>query len=130
LRSIAAEIPGLVRLALRERRGERVRSSTERKEHIMESFIQDLRFSRRSLRRAPAFVAIALSTLALGIGANTAIFSVVNGVLLTPLRLHEPERMMAVGESPRSSGLSGQVAVTSPASFYDWQSNLKSIQVA
>jgi putative ABC transport system permease protein len=59
-----------------------------------ETFLQDFRYSVRLLRRAPGFAAAALITLALGIGANTAIFSIVNGVILRPLPYPNPERLM------------------------------------
>jgi pimeloyl-ACP methyl ester carboxylesterase len=69
----------------------------ERKGGIrMESFIQDLRFGARMLMKQPGFTMIAVLTLALGIGTNTAIFSVVQAVLLRPLPFHEPERVVAV----------------------------------
>jgi hypothetical protein len=58
--------------------------------------LQDVRFAVRVLARQPVFVAIAVLTLGLGIGANTAIFSVVNAVLLEPLAFREPGRIVAV----------------------------------
>ena len=66
----------------------------------LDRLFQDLRFAIRSLKRAPAFTAIAIATLALGIGANTAMFTVVNGVLVRPLPFHDPDQLVLVAYSP------------------------------
>src|ERR1043166_2298814 len=71
--------------------------------NIMETIIQDVRFGVRSLLKRPGFTFVALITLALGIGANTAIFSVVNAVLLRPLPFTNPDRVMMVWERRANS---------------------------
>ncbi|MFC1559115.1 ADOP family duplicated permease [Gemmatimonadota bacterium] len=68
------------------------------------SIISDIRFSLRGFRRSPAFTIVAVLTLALGIGGNTAIFSIVNGVLLRPLPFDDPDRLVVVWESAPQMG--------------------------
>src|SRR5215510_8098136 len=65
---------------------------------IMDSVIRDVRFAFRGLLKHPGFTAIAVIILALGIAATTAIFSVVNGVLLRPMPYPEPERLLVINE--------------------------------
>src|SRR5208282_3589331 len=83
----------------------------------MQTVLEDLRYSLRQFRRSPGFTIVAGIALAIGIGANTAIFSVVNGVLLRPLPYPEPGRLMMVYETSREFTRS---SVAYP-NFPDWQ---------
>jgi len=88
----------------------------------MENMFQDLRFALRQFLRNPGFSAIAVLTLALGIGANTAIFSVVNGVLLQPLPFKDPDRLVRVWHTPPARSFPGMTTFSvSAANYFDWQ---------
>ncbi len=90
----------------------------------MDTILQDLQYSWRILRRSPWFTAVALVTLALGIGANTAIFSLVDTVLLRPLPYRQPDRLVFLTESLPKMG-SGEVGV-SAAEYHDYRSQSRS----
>ncbi len=83
----------------------------------MNGFMQDIRFGIRTLAKAPGFTVIAILTLALGIGANSALFSVVNGVLLNPLPFPEPDKLMAVNVTSSTSDSGGATYLN----FLDWE---------
>jgi putative ABC transport system permease protein len=93
---------------------------------MMQSLLQDLRYGARMLLKKPGFTLIAVITLALGIGANTAIFSVVNAVLLRPLPYAEPGRLVALWESNTQRPMSRN-AISYP-NFFDWRAQSQSFE--
>src|SRR5262249_47835356 len=91
-----------------------------RRVSLAEDLVQDVAYAGRLLRKAPAFTLTAVCSLALGIGANTAIFSIVNAFLLRPLPFDHPERLYTVWER-NVAGVEQQMSVA-PGNFLDWQS--------
>ena len=89
---------------------------------FIDNLLQDLRYGLRMLRKSPGFTAVAILTLALGIGANTAIFSFVYGVLLAPLPYHDASRLVVLNETTPSVGI---VSVSYP-NFLDWRAQSRS----
>ena len=90
------------------------------------SWLQDVRYAARSLRKSPGFTLVAAITLALGVGANTSIFSVVNAVMLRPLPFSNPGQLVRIWESNVERGW--PTFATSHPNFLDWRTQAKSFQ--
>src|SRR3954469_775097 len=90
----------------------------------MAHLLQDVRYALRSFRATPLFASVAVLTLGLGIGANTAIFSVINTVLLKPLSYPEPDRMVSL----MSNSKQGQNRGGSPTKFNAWRAQTDVLQ--
>jgi len=98
-----------------------------RRVRLVDELIRNVRYALRTFRKAPAFTAVALLTLALGIGASTTIFSIVDAVVLRPLPFDEPGRLVAVLEIP-NQGTAPMGGQTAPQTFLDWRAQLASFE--
>src|SRR5215212_2247439 len=84
----------------------------------MDALLGDVRYGFRLLRKAPAFTIISIATLALGIGANTAIFSTVDAILIRALPYADPDRLVMVWEDASAAGFPRNTPA--PGNYYDW----------
>jgi predicted permease len=100
-----------------------------RRVNYIDDLLRDLRYASRNLRRSPGFAALAVLIMALGIGANTAVFSVVNAVLLKPLSYRDPDRIVTLSDFLRTgeaaTALSKQVSIPN---FQDWHDQSSSFE--
>jgi predicted permease len=100
-----------------------------RRVNVIDDLLRDVQYAGRSLRRGPGFAALAILIMALGIGANTAVFSVVNAVLLKPLSFHDPDRIVTLSDFSTTdqtrTALSKQV---SAREFQDWHDQSSSFE--
>jgi predicted permease len=126
----AREVSGLIAAGIRLRlaRAETIRSTRSQRRRrggaIVDRILHELRIAARGLARRPAFTAVAVLAMALGAGANLAIFSVFHGVLLRPLPFRDPERLVVLWEKNSERGwYKAQVA---PANYLDWREQARS----
>ena len=111
-------------IVVRSRRFRRGRGREEKPSMVIESIWNDLKYAVRAYAKAPSFTLAVVATLALGIGASTAIFSMVNGILLQPLPLHDPDRLLYINEI---SPTGGRMTVSWPT-FLDWVQRARTVE--
>jgi putative ABC transport system permease protein len=116
--SMLRELVGAIQM-IRRRRHRSIFVGRRRGDNMLQELLSDLRFGLRLMLRTPGFTVVALITMALGIGANTAIFSLVNGVLLKPLPYPEADRIVYLMANNLPRGWSS--FSISPLDFWDWQ---------
>ncbi|HYU80473.1 MAG TPA: ABC transporter permease [Vicinamibacterales bacterium] len=100
----------------------------DRRTAVLSSLIQDIRGAVRMLRHAPGFAMVCVATMALAIGANSAIFSVVNGVMLKELPYREANRIVVLGHMSRDRSDPDGLGSTTPGNYYDWQASALGFQ--
>src|SRR5262245_48053210 len=94
--------------------------------YVKKKMIPDLRYGLRALRTNPGFTAVAIITLAIGIGANTAIYSIVQGVLLRSLPYREPDRLVMLWERSPRRGFEQEPV--SPPNLADWRAGSQTLE--
>jgi predicted permease len=99
-----------------------------RRVNWIQDLIQDIRYGLRTLRKSPGFTAVAVLTLALGIGANTAVFSVVNAVLLKPLAYRDPDRIVTLSNFSRTEAATALSKAVSIPDVQDWHDQSSSFE--
>src|SRR5436190_6039264 len=92
---------------------------------MIEDSLRDVRLGFRMLRRSPGFTTAALLTLALGIGATSAIFSIVRAVMLEPLPYRDPDRIVTIWETNRDGTTRNVIA---PANFVEWRERTRTLE--
>src|SRR5829696_846462 len=97
---------------------------------LLEPLIRDLRYAVRMLRKTPGFTIVALLTLGVGIGVNTAVFTVVNGLLLEPLPFPEPGRLASVNTIRRTPKGGGENSAVDGKTFLGLRDNATTVDVA